>query len=354
MERTEEAGTEFGVGFEFEVARLVDVGVARAWGIVATGAYGAGREGPDGIGTADVELFAIGRTTTIAVTIDGTGKEAGGQIKARIEATRVAGFKGGFDKLGKGRTEEALVGLSPRAAGDGLNAGEEVARLLDTPLHEQGMRVGRRRAIGQGVADGGDELVAHRHVEGGVGVGDGVEGKGGVHQPVVFDREHREFVLQLRMPTPFVDYIGSCGNDLEEARAVAPIGIERESGASHNGVGVAKPEGLNCGIEGTGFFILPTPLLPLPFAPSAGVPREQQTRIFQVELRAQLKTVEQGVAAVATVAELPLIAAEEFSRYGFAGTESIEFGKFVADTGADLLVALERGVHLKRGVVGAC
>ena len=61
------------------------------------------------------------------------------------------------------------------------------------------MAVGSGRRGGEGVADGGHELVAHGDVERRVGAGDGVEGGGGANDAVVLEVEEVEFVA-LKKP----------------------------------------------------------------------------------------------------------------------------------------------------------
>lgn len=55
-----EVGTQFKVGFQLEVARLVDVGVAAHGAAVAARAYAAGSEAAHGVGSACVEQGRVG------------------------------------------------------------------------------------------------------------------------------------------------------------------------------------------------------------------------------------------------------------------------------------------------------
>ena len=102
VELSEESGAEFGVGFEFEVAGLVDVGVFSARGVVAAGTDGAHGKTTDGVGTTYVELFTVGGVGAVAECVDGTGKGTHGQTEARREDVGVVTFGGDLDKLREG------------------------------------------------------------------------------------------------------------------------------------------------------------------------------------------------------------------------------------------------------------
>ena len=91
VERPEKTGAKFGIGLEFEVTRLVDVGIA----------------------------------------IDGAGEEAGRETEARIEADVFVAFSGDFHKLGKGTSEEVLVLLAEFLSSCGVDARSDVASLFD-------------------------------------------------------------------------------------------------------------------------------------------------------------------------------------------------------------------------------
>ncbi len=107
VELSEESGAKFGVGFELEVAGLVDVGVFSARGVVAAGTDGAYGKTADGVGTTDVELLTVGGVGAVAECVDGTGKGTHGQTEARREDVGVV-LGGDLDKLREGRSQEPL------------------------------------------------------------------------------------------------------------------------------------------------------------------------------------------------------------------------------------------------------
>ena len=105
------------------------------------------------------------------------------------------------------------------------------------------MAVGSRRRGGEGVADGGHELVAHGDVERGIGAGDGVEGGGGANDAVVLEVEEVEFVALSRIGVPLVVEVSTKGDEGEETGAVAPVAGERNGGGSDDGGEVLELEG---------------------------------------------------------------------------------------------------------------
>ena len=78
VERPEKTGAKFGIGFEFEVTRLVDVGILTIVAAIASRTDGAHGEGTHAVGAADIKLVGIGRSATIAIAIDGAGVRRGG------------------------------------------------------------------------------------------------------------------------------------------------------------------------------------------------------------------------------------------------------------------------------------
>lgn len=60
MEMAEEACTKLCIGLEFEVARLIYIGILRIGGSVASRSCCAYGKGADAVGSTDVELFGIG------------------------------------------------------------------------------------------------------------------------------------------------------------------------------------------------------------------------------------------------------------------------------------------------------
>ena len=178
----------------------------------------------------------------------------------------------------------------------------------------------RRRSVGIGVTEGGHKLVAHRHVEGRVGLHDGVELRGGAEHLVVFEAQEGEFVVLGGAPLPFVGGADTHIDHIEEARAVSPVGIQREGGRR----GEAEAATMDAG--------------------------EDEAREVEGQLRANLVGVEQPSALVAH-ARLPFVGAEDVKRDALATAEGVALGQSELHARAYLLVALEGGVHLKRTVV---
>ena len=131
VERPEKTGAKFGIGLEFEVTRLVDVGILTVVAAVASRTDGAHGEGTHAVGAADIKLVGIGRSSTVAIAIDGAGEEAGRETEARIEADVFVAFSGDFHKLGKGTSEEVLVLLAEFLSSCGVDARSDVAGLFD-------------------------------------------------------------------------------------------------------------------------------------------------------------------------------------------------------------------------------
>ena len=98
VERPEKTGAKFGIGLEFEVTRLVDVGIL---------------------------------TIVAAIAIDGAGEEAGRETEARIEADVFVTFSGDFHELGKGASEEVLILLAEFLSSCGVDARSDIAGLFD-------------------------------------------------------------------------------------------------------------------------------------------------------------------------------------------------------------------------------
>lgn len=131
VERPEKTGAKFGIGLEFEVTRLVDVGILAVVATIASWTDGAHGEGTHAVGAADIKLVGIGRSSTVAIAIDGAGEEAGRETEARIEADVFVAFSGDFHKLGKGTSEEVLVLLAEFLSSCGVDARSDVAGLFD-------------------------------------------------------------------------------------------------------------------------------------------------------------------------------------------------------------------------------
>lgn len=131
VERPEKTGAKFGISLEFEVTRLVDVGILAVVATIASRTDGAHGEGTHAVGATDIKLVGIGRPSTVAIAIDGAGEEAGRETEARIEADVFVAFSGDFHKLGKGTSEEVLVLLAEFLSSCGVDARSDVAGLFD-------------------------------------------------------------------------------------------------------------------------------------------------------------------------------------------------------------------------------
>ena len=82
---THETETILGVGLQLDVANLINVGV----GVIpirgeATGADAADGEGPDAVGSADVELLAVRSGRGIAVAVDDAAPDAEGKALVAV------------------------------------------------------------------------------------------------------------------------------------------------------------------------------------------------------------------------------------------------------------------------------
>ena len=131
VERPEKTGAKFGIGLEFEVTRLVDVGILAIVAAIASRTDGAHGEGTHAVGAADIKLVSIGRPATVAIAIDGAGEEAGRETEARIKADVFVAFSGDFHELGKGASEEVLVLLAEFLSSCGVDARSDIAGLFD-------------------------------------------------------------------------------------------------------------------------------------------------------------------------------------------------------------------------------
>ena len=109
-EVAKDGGAQFEIRLKFHVARLVDVGVFAVGRLVTARADGAYGEAAHAIGSAHIELVGIGGAQGVSVAVDGTRKEAAGQLERRTaEADGLVVFGRGLDVLGKGIAEEVFV-----------------------------------------------------------------------------------------------------------------------------------------------------------------------------------------------------------------------------------------------------
>ena len=131
VERPEKTGAKFGIGLELEVTRLVDVGILAVVAAIASRTDGAHGEGTHAVGAADIKLVGIGRSSTVAIAIDGASEEASRETEARIEADVFVAFSSDFHELGKGTSEEVLVLLAEFLSSCGVDARSDVAGLFD-------------------------------------------------------------------------------------------------------------------------------------------------------------------------------------------------------------------------------
>ena len=321
VETAEEPRAQFEVGFEFHVARLVHIGVFAVGGAEAAGADAAHREGAHAVGTAHIELLGIGGAERIAVREDHAAEGAGRQFEVAVDANGVVHLGCEFEELCEGVAEEFLILPLKRFAESGVNARNEVAALLARYLHPSGVAVRSGGTVCEIIAKRRHKLVAHTHIERGVGGHDRVEGGGGVEEFVETEIEEREFVFERRFLVPLVRGADAHAHHVEEVAAVFPIGID--------------------GKDGIGFEA----------AQAAAVAGKHETGKVERQLRAEFVGVEQRIAAFCPRARLPFVRTEYLPRHFFRAAECVALGKFVRDAGAYLLVALERGVHLEGALV---
>ena len=268
VEVAEEFGTQFGVCFEFYVARLVHVGVARVGSAVRTRTDGANGEGTYTVGTAHVELVGVRHTRRVAVGIRHTAEETCGDVHVLRQAKHLMHFCRHLHELRKGIAEEVLVALAETLSGSGVAGRGEVARLLCRHLHPKRIGSARGRLISERIGKRGHELVTHGHVERGVGRHDGVERCRGVVEFVELQIEEIEFVLESFLFVPVVRHTQSHAHHVVKLGTVLPVGIEGK-------------------LRGRGETLLAVT--------DAG---KHKARIFQSQLRTYLVGVEQRVATV--------------------------------------------------------
>ena len=93
--------TIFEVGFELQVAGLVEVAVSSLFGKVTARADRTDRKGTQTVGSPDIKLFAIGSNPGVPVTVDGTRHHASDQMLVMADLIIVAYLGCPFYELGK-------------------------------------------------------------------------------------------------------------------------------------------------------------------------------------------------------------------------------------------------------------
>ena len=121
-ETAENGEAKLDVGFELDVAGLVHIRVARTRGVETPGSDGADGEGTDAVGSAHVELVAVGGETRVAVGPHNAAHEAGGETILFTDFKIVVQFSGQFQILSEWIVEKFLVLLSPLLTGQGIDA----------------------------------------------------------------------------------------------------------------------------------------------------------------------------------------------------------------------------------------
>ena len=101
MQVFDHAETVFDICFQFNIARLVDVGIGIVYiGTETSGTDTPNRKCPDAVSPTDVELFAVGGDCGIAVAVDETAHQPHGKPLIPVYFMSHSYFAGKFDKLG--------------------------------------------------------------------------------------------------------------------------------------------------------------------------------------------------------------------------------------------------------------
>ena len=319
VEPAHDAEAVFDVGFQFKVARLVEVAVAVVRGrAVAARAERPDGEGADAVGAADVELFAVRHHLRIAIGVARADEETRRQpVVAAADAVVELHFADLLDELRKTVAEEGL-GL-PLAEGP-QDARKQVAGRRDAvlPVEAPVARGAVGSLEGVGVVDRGHELVAETHGDGRIFVHRPVEGVGRVEQFVVGELEDRQRMAAVRGGLEVVARRTAEGDQPEEAGTVHQVDAQLERRA------------------------------PRVFLPARHAPGQQQPRDVEVGVQPQFVGVEpRGASPGVLVARLPFVGAVQLHGEDLAAAEEVVVADPEGDARADEAVRLRGDVGLQ-------
>lgn len=233
VQPSHDAEAVFDVGLQLEVAGLVQIAVAvvcrRA---VAARTQRPDREGPDAVGSADVELFAVGHHFGVAVGVSHSDEKTGGQpVVAASDAVVELHFAHLLDELRKAVAEQMLRLFAAEQAQD---ARKDVAGRGDAvlPVETAVARAAVGFVEGVGVVDRRNELVAETHGDRRILVHRLVESFGRVQQFVVGQLEYGQRMAAVGRSLEIVARRAAEGDQPEEAGAVHQVHAQLERRAA--------------------------------------------------------------------------------------------------------------------------
>lgn len=116
-----------GIEFQFHVARLVEIGASPRGVLITARADAAHGKGPDAVGSANVEEFAVGCIVGVAEGPDSSQLHTGGDGGFLAQVKGVLEGEEEFEELGIGGEKEFFVFLVVVEAQEGVGEIEEVA-----------------------------------------------------------------------------------------------------------------------------------------------------------------------------------------------------------------------------------
>ena len=117
IQTADETGPIFEIEKQFEVARLIEIRVGGTRGRESSGAHAAHGEGTHAIGTAHVELLAVGGCRGIAVTPNHTCRGMCHEMRTPPQLPCFSPFGFYLEKLCKGILKHFLIFLVPPPSG---------------------------------------------------------------------------------------------------------------------------------------------------------------------------------------------------------------------------------------------
>ena len=320
VQPSHDAEAVFDVGLQLEVAGLVQIAVAVVCGwAVAARTQRPDREGPDAVGSADIELFAVGHHFGVAVGVSHSDEKTGGQpVVAASDAVVELHFAHLLDELREAVAEQMLRLFAAEQAQD---ARKDVAGRGDAVLPVETAVAGAAVGFveGVGVVDRRNELVAETHGDRRILVHRLVESFGRVQQFVVGQLEYGQRMAAVGRSLEIVARRAAEGDQPEEAGAVHQVHAQLERRAA----GVSQPARCER--------------------------RQQQPRNVEVGVQSQFVGVEpRRTAPGVLVARLPFVRAVQLHGEHLAAPEEVVVADLEGDARTDEAVRLGGYVGLQR------
>ena len=300
--------------------------------MVAAGAHGPHGEGPYAVGTAHIELLAVGRHRGIAVAPHHARVHMAHQPAVLGEPPRLHELGLELEKLGIRILEQLLALRVPAAAGGGIAQRQQVAGLAHRGLPPQGAAAGGA-GVGVDILHLGHELVAHGVLQVAVGAENGVEGGRGLAHVLEREDQRRELMAHRGRGLQRVGPLARNDVTLEIIGPTDDVGRALEHGGERGHVVGARHTPPQAAADGLG-------------------PGHHEGGKLQRSVEAVLVAVEARRGALAAVGRLPLVVALDLDVEQLAAVEGIALGEAQHHARAQAVVGLAREVSLEVNVVG--